>query len=214
MKENELAQSFIEWYGSDDMYFEVPCNGIVDLVIKQDPVLIAIEFKMSLNFQVLNQAYKNSPYFNYSYIAVPKPRDSGFAEMICKKLGIGIFFYNKFYQNASGRYKHLLWNERVPAKLTRKGRCGKDKLKDYMKKSVPGSQNDRVTAFQNTVQEITARLRNSPQKSLHWKDVLNDVEHHYGTISTAKSSLRQWCNAGIIKDFTIDKGYFKLTPQP
>jgi hypothetical protein len=214
MKENELAQSFIEWYGDADMYFEVPCYGVIDLVIKQDPVCIAIEFKMSLNFKVIDQAYNNKRYFHYSYIAVPKPKDSGFAEMICKKLGIGIFFYNKFYENAYGRKKLYLWRENIPAKLNRKGRYGKDKLKDYMKQSVPGSQNDRVTAFQNTVQEITNRLRNSPQKSSHWKDVLNDVEHHYGTISTAKSSLRQWCNSGIIKDFTIDKGYFKLTPQP
>ncbi len=63
MTEAELAQKFVEYLQDQyELYFEV--EG-VDIVAKNGHILIAVEVKTSLNFRVIEQAYK-SKVFNYA----------------------------------------------------------------------------------------------------------------------------------------------------
>jgi hypothetical protein len=201
MKETELAEKFIDFFDKFEIYKEVPAHGIIDFVAKSGPVTIAVEVKVSLNFDVIDQANKNKMYCTYSYIAVPRPKHYHFGYDICKMLGVGVIVY----------YEHPGWKigyitEQVAPAINRDAghKWLRLKLEPYMMRSVAGSQNDRVTAFGNTVDEITNYIQRHP--GCHIKDCLNDIKHHYGSLSSARSCITHWCNAGIIKQFRIEKG--------
>lgn len=205
MSEAELAIKFINHFNEGyEVFKEVPCgHGIIDFVAKQEKILIAVEVKKSLTFEVVAQAINNLYYCHYSYIAVPSAsrgcRD--FAYRICKQNGIGVLCSDvygiredvkpKFFRNKEKNfYKKIV-------------------LKEYMKQSVAGSQHNRVTAFKNTVNEIVAHLsRNNGMDKIN--NVLNKVDFHYSSLSAAKATLSSWCHKGIIKEFKSEKGFFVL----
>ena len=123
------------------------------------------------------------------YVAVIKKRPS-FAETVCRKYGVGV----------------LVWSESKGVIETVKpdfNSCPEPLvLKAYMKESVAGSPNDRVTAFKNTVNEIVAYLEKNDGDSV--TNVLNAVEHHWKSAGVARASIEKWCRAKVIKDFRFE----------
>lgn len=199
MKETELAEKFIDYYNDEkhEVFKEVPCNGIVDIVVKSGHITQSIEVKTNLNFEVIRQAEKNQMWFNYSYIAVPAPKHSKhFGYSICNRFGIGVLVATSY-----GEIKEV-----VKPRLNRKVRF-KPALLPYMKESVAGSQNQRITAFSNTIQEMVLYIKRHPGCSLN--QCLENVNFHWSTTSSAKSCVYQWIKKGVIKEFYIkDKKLF------
>jgi hypothetical protein len=219
--EAELAEKFIQFFsGGYDVYPEVPAYGIIDIIAYRDPIVIAIECKMQFSFEVLEQAIKNKTYAHYSYIAIPKPKFyiNGIKKRICNDYGIGVLTFREYKTEEGYTYSKILKDmplderianridEQVAPKLNRK--IIKPKLEEWMKKSIAGSQNDRMTAFKNTVEEIENMLIRKGKMKV--EDALKEIRHHYGSISSAKSSLSSLCRSNVIKTFTIEGGYFKL----
>lgn len=196
MKETELANHFISYFEGFDVYKEVPGYGIIDIVVLAGNITTAIEVKCSLNFDVIEQAVKNKQLANYSYVAVPHTKGRTFAHRVCKEFGVGILTYND-------RRKEII--EVCKPKLNR--RIVKLKLKDWMKESEAGSQNNRMTAFKNTVRLVHLYLKSKGGKASH-KDVISNVDHHYGSITSAISSLRSLCNSEVITEFYSEQGFF------
>src|SRR4051812_10677668 len=96
MTEAELAQKFIDYFDDGfEIYKEVPAGGIVDIVLVDGFVRVALEVKTSLNFDVIWQAHSRRPYFHYTYAAVPVKhrRLHPAQEALCKHLGIGVLCY-------------------------------------------------------------------------------------------------------------------------
>ena len=201
MKESELAKHFIDYFKpAYDIYQEVPAGGgIVDIVATDGQIVIGCEVKTSFGLTVMEQAYKRRQNFHYTYICVPYSKVNwNFRESIIRRYGIGLLVYSEDF-----RYKV---RENVDAKINRHA-CTPD-LKEYMKESVAGSQSERVTVFGNTVNKIRRYLKLHGDS--HIKDVLNNIEYHYNTMSTAKSSIRKWINRGIITGITWDNAILKL----
>jgi len=201
MRETELAQHFIDFFSDHDIYKEVPYAGIIDIVALKGNITTAIEVKCSLNFDVIEQAAKNIGCSNYSYIAVPMPKRKSFAYHICKNMGIGVLGLT-----VGGRSMNVV--ELVKPKFNRKMR--KLKLKPWMKESVAGSQNDRMTAFKNTVRELKHYLERRPDKKSTVKDAINGISHHYGSVTSARSSLLSMIDRGVITDFRLENGFLIL----
>lgn len=195
MKETELADKFINYFSDFEIFKEVPANGIIDFVVKNGIISMAVEVKTSLNFEVIHQANKNKYYCDYSYIAVPKPKKESFAYDICAMLGIGVLVYDNV-----GFGRGII--ETVKPLKNRKHKFYKLKLEDYMKRSVAGSQNDRITAFKATVENMVRYISRHPGCTL--KDCLNNIDFHWSNISSAKGCVYQWIKMGIIKEFRIE----------
>lgn len=213
MKETELAQHFIDYFAGCEIYPEVPYGGIIDFIAVMGIIRTAVEVKVNFNFKVFEQAVRNTRCCNYSYIAVPYTRDDHFRKDLCRKYGVGLLYFVK--NPFSGEAGSVM--EIVAPVLHRKIEAVK--LEEYMKQSVAGSQNDRVTAFGNTVNTVTQYLQRNTTKSptgygsAPIAEVLKQVKHHYGTNSSAKRCIAEMCRAGVIKDFTFEKGILKLTEK-
>jgi len=209
MKETEIAKYFIDYLSEYDLYFEVPTFNI-DIVAKSGNILIACEVKTSLNFKVIEQAERNSPYFHYSYICVPLSRDMGFAVRICRMLGIGILVVDiKGKRDFKGTVMEWL-----RPRLNRSAhQLSKHvKLPEYSKRSIagaPSSAGTTITAFKQTCDNITRYLRRHNGASL--KEVYSAIETHYSSFSGAKACLYKWIDKGVITDFYIQNGNVYLT---
>jgi len=203
--ESALATHFIDKYLLDhEVFKEVPCGGIIDIVTLKHNIITAFEAKTSFSFDVIEQAVKNKMFANYSYVLIPRTKSRSFAYQICKEYGIGIIEVLCMNDGEMGQPY-----ETLAPKLNRK--IIKPKLAEWQKENTAGVQSGRITAFSNTVTEITKHLQRKQGKDLS-KNVLSIVKHHYGSLTSANSSLMGMVNRGVIKDFYFEKGYMILTP--
>lgn len=200
MRETELALKIIDYYSGWDIYKEVPSGGIIDIVCKKENVVTSIECKMQLNFDVIGQAYKNIPYVNFSYIAVPERKTRTFAFNVCKDYGIGILFCS-----SRGRVEEVL----RPKYFRHKSAI---KLEPYMKKSEAGSQNNRVTAFKNTIDEIEILLKRKGGRAHITEIFRKDSYFHYSSCSSARQAIKNLLQGrkNVIENFYFDKGFLIL----
>jgi hypothetical protein len=197
MKETELAEKFIAYFSDFEIYKEVPAAGIIDFIVKNGIISMAVEVKLSLNFEVIEQANRNKYYCDYSYIAVPMPKKKGFAFDICAMLGIGVLTYDVFGVK-----------EIVKPTRNRRHKFYAIELKDYMKRSVAGSQNDRMTPFKATIENMVRYIEMYPGCTL--KQCLENVDFHWSNISSAKACVYKWITEGVIKEFRIENNVLIL----
>ena len=202
MKETELAEKFIEYFDGQDVYQEVPANGIIDIVVVMGKALIGIEVKTRLSFEVIEQAHENRYNVNYTYIAVPSPRRQGFGFKICNMLGIGVLTYDEYEgvrEVVSPQNTHIKGTPYYH----------KLKLEPWMKRSVAGSQNDRMTAFKATIENMVSYIKRFPGCTL--KQCLANCDgYHWGSLSSARSAVYVWLQRGVIKDFQLIDGKLYL----
>lgn len=216
MTEADLALKFIDHFIGFDVYKEVPAGGICDIVVDKGVVRLGIEVKISLSFDVIEQAYSRRPYFHYTYIAIPiKHRVGRIQLMFCKHFGIGILGYRESnYTRFSAKQKQEFGfpeyyiEEHLAPSLNRKP-C-KIKLEQYMKRSVAGSQNSRITAFGFFVEKMTEVVKGEVN-GIGMKELFDRIDYkHYRTLSSFKSCLVKYCNNGVIKGVKFESGKFFL----
>lgn len=199
MKETELAEKFINFFGNEfQIYKEVPAMGFIDFVVKNENVTMAVEVKKTLNFNVIEQANRNKNYCDYSYIAIPSTKSQHFGYTICEMLGIGVLVYTKNNQVY----------EQVKPKKNRKSKYYKLNLEPYMMRSVAGSQNNRMTPFKVTIENMVKYIKRHPNCTLN--ECLNNIDFHWNNISSAKNCVYLWIKRGIITEFNIEKGKLVL----
>lgn len=209
MKEVELAEHFVNYLSNFDLYFEIPMFQ-TDIVAKDGNILMAFEVKTSLNFKVIEQAEHATHFFNYSYICVPKSKDMNFQSKICELFGVGILAYDpRGYKGYITEYcKPKLF--RHPKGISKYiNNC----LQPYCKQSIPGASGNygtTITPFKLTIEAIVRYLKRGHNGDM-LKDVYENVDNHYSSLSGAKSCLYQWIRRGIITEFYIDKSKLYLT---
>jgi len=204
MKETELAQKFIDFFDDKyEIFKEVPAEGIIDFVAKFNNITIAVEVKLSLNFDVIEQAKKNKFYCTYSYIAVPEPKHKHFGYEICEMLGIGVLVYKSGNFNEIKEYIKPNVNRHLYNKFYRLN------LEPYMKLSKAGAATDRITPYKITIDRMVNYIRRHPNCKL--KDCLNNIDFHWSNITSAKGCIYAWLNKGIIKEFYIENSVLYLT---
>lgn len=203
MKETELAQFFVTYLSCYDLYFEVDFHRCVDIVgILDRKISIAVETKLHLNFEVIEQARYNSQYFNFSYIAVPL--NHGFSNTqrdICLMFGIGILVYDD-------RNSRFPVSEYLAPKLNRHCKIKNilSRLSDTNKLSLPGSKSgdgNKVTAFGQTVDTLKNFVRINPGRTLKQAIENDDFSHHYHSNAVAVSALATHIKNGVIKNIQI-----------
>jgi hypothetical protein len=200
MKETELAQKFIDYFSDFEIYKEVLSNaGCCDIVVKDHHIITAIEVKTCFNFKVVEQAISNKRCYHYSYVATPT-NPNRIQEMICDKFGIGILVYDK----------ECYWEpvyEKLRAVFNRK--IKQPKLEEYMKRSVAGSQHERITKFSNTVDEIKNFLKRSGPIKLS-ELFTKTMKYHWSSHHSARNCFTEYVRRKIIKGIEIKDGVVYL----
>lgn len=218
MSEADIALKLVEHFEGFDVYKEVhsPGGGICDIVVKIGHLIICIEVKKTFNVEVIYQAYRHRPHCHLTYVAIPvlKHKRNWQAEELCKVLGIGVFYFNpeRAVYSTSHRLKRYLTfsnyvhvNEQITPVYNRPGKAA-FRLKEWMKRSVAGSQSERLTDFKVTVEEVTSLLHNKGG-IVPCSQFFETAKYHYSSTKGAKLGLQRMCNAGVIKEFRFHKGY-------
>lgn len=200
IKETDLAKLLIKSFdGSDyEVYQEVTTpNGSADIVLKYS-FLWAIEIKLGMNLTVLAQARCNQRYFHYSSICIKAQRGKtfDFGVKICKEWGIGVFVLF-----GNGNLREYL-RPKMQRKALTKTIILHERMKTYAEAG--NSNGDRWTPFDQTVDDLKRYVRQNPGCRL--KVALQEIDHHYHTLSSATSSIRQWINTGVIKGLELKQG--------
>jgi hypothetical protein len=207
MKETEIAQDVVEYLKDYDLYFEVMD---VDIIAKSGNILTSVEVKTSLNFKVIEQAFYNKNHFHYSYIAVPRSKNRSFAYQICRDYGIGVIelYYHKNYKNEVKLYDI---REVEKPKLNRKAFNNHIRLTAEDKKSIPGASGKdgtTRTAFKITVEAIEEYVQRHPGCTI--KDLFNNIDHHYSSLTSARGSMYTYLNNGVISSVRLIDGKLYL----
>ena len=168
--------------------------GIIDIVAKQKikniEITWGIEGKLSFSLDVMRQARNQFPYFNYFSIAIPCANNEFYKEIL-KSRGIGIILIDGYAK------------EYEPAKFKRVKTKRKVFLSDINKLGTAGSSSDRVSSFQNTMQEIMVKLLSLGQITV--KDLLDDDKYHYSSLTGARIGISK----GVLyRDY---QDYFNIT---
>jgi hypothetical protein len=188
-------------------------TGIIDIVGKQGAVLWGVEAKMSAGMALLEQATSRLKYCHRVSVVVPCPT-SNFFQKICRREGIGIFtarHTKRFCPESRDFVPYGVIEETTPAAFRRK--VIPIKLHDSMMSTTAGLPSpERVTPFTLTCNQIREVLQGKPE-GLRLKDLIDNIQHHYRTSSTAKSSLAQWMRNGTIKGVRYENGRAYLETQ-
>jgi hypothetical protein len=212
MKESDLAEKIIQHLESkgytsykevsmrgkggnarSDCYFTKDVNGKTET--------IAVETKMSMTLKVIEQADRWKKHANQVYVCVPTVGRKGwksrkFAIKMCKALGIGVFEYG-----AKGIKESNIGEINEKAKMP--------PLYEEQKSSVAGNDNGQFfTAFKNTVNELNKFMEDKDEYLL--SDLVKEINHHYKSESSAKSSLRKMIERKVIEDYSIEKKSNKI----
>lgn len=205
IKETDLAQRFVEYLSCYDLYFEVGAGSMVDIVAVSGSIIMGYEVKTSFNFRVIEQAYRNIHWFNYSYVCVPYGRDHGFQYQICRDYGIGVLEWREY--GSISPWSEIV--EKVKPKLNRAPIKDHVRLHEYQKRSIPGtSSGGRITPFTITKENMVKYVSRHPGCTI--KEMMNNISHHYHSTSGAIATTYQWLRRGIIKDIYLDKGKLYL----
>lgn len=208
MTEAELALKFIDWLEGFDIYKEVPAGGIIDIVAVRDKWRLCVEVKMHLSFEVIWQAHSARRFGHYAYAAVPVKKWGLHPAQIklCQHLGVGVLAYKDLPQYGYNKGRGEIREVIAPALNRRPGRIT---LEDYMKRSVAGSQNERITAFGFFVEQLTdtvlryARTETGMTIPEAWEKI---NYRHYGSLSGFKRSIADYCNGRVIKNVEYRDG--------
>ena len=112
-----------------------------------------------------------------------------FAIKICDALGIGVFEYG-----AKGI------KESKTEKLNNKAKL--PPLYEEQKGSVAGNDTGQFfTSFKNTVNKLNEYMNDKEESSM--VDVIKNIEHHYKSDTSAKSSLKKMIERKVIKGYKI-----------
>lgn len=205
MKETEFAKYVVNYFKDYDLYYEV---WDVDIIAKMDNILTAIEVKTTLNFKVIEQAYRNRENFHYSYVAVPFAKNRYFQEKICTDYGIGLLVFE--FSKETGKLCDV--REKARPKFNRRAITKHIPLTAEDKKSIPGASGKSGTtrtAFKITLEYIEEYVQRHP--GCTFKELFENIDHHYYSIASARNSTYQYITKGIIKNIIISNGklYYK-----
>lgn len=194
MTERDLAQKFVEYLkDSYDLFFEFMD---IDIYGKAKNHTVGIEVKTSLNFKVIQQAYQNIDCCNYSYVAVPKPKEIHFGFEFCKMLGIGVLVYSEEYNSVY---------EKVKPKLNRHAR--KLNPSEVYKKAIPGTKSGEhgiKSPFQISVENIEIYVKRHEGCTI--KEAIENTTWHWSNMSSAKSCVANYIKSGVINSIELKNG--------
>jgi hypothetical protein len=202
MSEVDLAKAVVEmltewgW----EVYQEVQGpGGRCDIVGKRENILWAIECKISFGLPIIDQAFKWICHAHYVSVAVPTA-GGRLANLICNQYGIGVLIMR--HGSVIEDVKPRLFRKIIPLKLY-------EEQKTFCE---AGSNcGGHWTDFKRTVRNLVAEVGKSP--GIEFNQVMKHLEHHYSSLSAAKSCLRGFIGT-VIPELRVEIVNKKLCVFP
>lgn len=209
--ETEIAEKVVAWLQSWqwEVYQEVSYGQIADIVAVQNGRLWVIETKVAFGFPVINQALNWKQYAHWVSIATPirKALWRRSAEVLTlQHLGIGWLKVGEDRTLGWKRETNFGVSEQIKPVFNRRVLFDlKNVLREEHKTwAKAGSATaDRYTPFKATSKNVQEYVRRHPGCSL--KDILQHVETHYHTVSSARACIPDWIEKKVIPRIEIKR---------
>jgi hypothetical protein len=168
-------------------------QGRADIVARQGSIIWIIETKTTFGLPVIEQARRWIPHAHR--VSVGTPRYPGqFAQEVCRNFGIGIICSGRDARDVSEPLNPRL--NRKPWKMPKL--C--EEHKTYAEAGTNGG--GYFTPFRRTIRIIEDLMREHPQ-GIKMKDLVDQVDHHYASNSSARQHLSKWLIGGHIPGYGI-----------
>jgi hypothetical protein len=214
--EADLAKKIITYLQGFqwEVFQEVTCyGGVADIVARQHGIVWIIETKTSLTWELLEQAHDRLHTAHYVSVGVPCLPKAGrhFASRVLRESGIGLITlgHSRHHIEVDGEdicepiaprlSRHvstrvmIQWMKDLREKL-----C--DKHNEYGVAGAAGSS--RWTPFKKTCEEIRRYAARHPGCTM--KELVDGIEHHYSSKSSARSVLPKWIQAGKVPGVRVE----------
>ena len=209
-RETELARRVVEHLRAQrwEIYPEVQPPGLracADIVAVQGPLVWVVETKLSFGLSVIEQAHDWRKYAHFVSVAVPWSDRTRMAEIICRRLGIGVL-----------RVAPTAVDERCLPALNRKALSNRllDGLTERHKTyAAPGNAaGRRLTPFRRTCEDVAAAVRAHPGVTL--AELLDSVRTHYLNRASARTCLPRWIREGLVGGVRLQRDGARLRLYP
>lgn len=177
-----------------DVYQEVSIpGGRADVVATRGPVVAIFETKLSLSFDLLEQCRRRLAWAHLVYAVVPSSKFRRAGAAIFEYFGIGVWEISMRGTGQISCLSHPFFWRKADAESTRSA------LYEAQKTAASAGSNHGGyhTPFRETEARLASLLKTGP---IEIKTALAEIDHHYGSVKSAKS-----CIIGRIKDGTISK---------
>lgn len=219
MKESDLGALVVEWLTRDgwEVWQEVQVSAgcpRADIVAKRGPALAVVECKMSLSFDVLDQASAWASAANVCYAAVPLSKRPHVVGRVLRHLGIGLLTVARHgYRESTADDVRLSEQAEFRRKTPSRGRLLAALREEHKTWLAAGSKaGGHYTPFTATCAEVLARVKASP--GIQTKALMDGIAHHYRSDATARSALTKWAQQGSIRGVMVKREGKKLTWWP
>ena len=224
IKETALGKPIVAWLESEgwDVYQEVQPHGgrVADIVATRSGILIVVELKTSLTFELLDQIIRWRSDAHQVYAAVPRARSDGrrMAYRVFGDHGVGVIEVDKGAVNSIDNGMGLRSCVRIvtPPTLNRKAHVAtiRDSLRPEHKTfALAGSaRGGHFTEFKATCDRLRGYVTARPGATL--KDAINEVNHHYTTDASARTHLAKLIMSGVVKGIRCEKAGKTLNLYP
>jgi hypothetical protein len=187
-----------------DVYQEVSDGEHrADIVAVQAPLVTVVETKKSLTFDVIAQATRWHGRAHRVFVAVPYAKWSGGRQLafrVCEERGIGVLLCQQGYAGAASV------SEQVAPRLNRRIRDGlaAELRPEHKTFAAAGSASGgHYTAFKGTCRALLRAAQEKPGSTL--KELIDSIEHHYATPSSARTHLARWIEDGGIPGLGLER---------
>lgn len=211
-KETELCKPVSDYfkkiYPDCEIFYEVKSSssGKIDVVVRYEERIYAIELKLHANLLVTNQAFNNLRFSHQSFVVIPKKSlrsfNKGLYESICKSLNINLLVINNF-----GNVEPLVIGmENVPKKSL--------VLLENQKTYVGGGEASGKcwSEFKETIDKVTKYLITNKNEPEYLDVILTNVGHHYCNAKSGSRTIKKYIDRKILKEFIFqDDGKIKLS---
>lgn len=202
----EVVVAYLEALGAD-VYQEVECpGGVADIVARVRAELWIIEVKTSLSLALMFQAMERRRIAHRVIVAAPYSRNFSDIGVLCEALGIGLWQVDVASSEERWRQHRVLelvdsrrWNSRPVALAAEL----KPQHKTHAKAGAIGA-GGRWTPFRSTCEQLARVVNAEPGITL--KQAIAQIEHHYATPSSARSSIAHWIERGKVDGVRLDCG--------
>ena len=164
-----------------------------DLFLVRDNISIVVETKLNIGLKVIEQAFRWRLQSSYSYICVPYKHKTkyDFPLQICSDYGIGVIFYYEKRNEVVIKLEPSLNLDPILPKLYEEQResVGGNGLSDY------------ITPFKLTVRDFINYIKINP--NIEIGIVIDNINHHYKSKSSARQSLLKMIKIGVIKNINV-----------
>ena len=201
-RETDLARAVVShlralrW----EIYPEVRPKGLkgcADIVAVQGPVVWVVETKLSFGLSVIEQAHDWRKYAHFVSVAVPWSERTRMAEIICRRLGIGVL---RVAPGAAIDERCLpAFNGKALATRVKDGLT--EKHKTYAEAG--NAQGRRYTPFRRTCEEVALAVAERP--GLLLAELLDRVKTHYLNRASARTCLPRWIREGIVPGVRLER---------